>query len=261
MRMEFEKYHGTGNDFIIIDDRKKLFNENDSDLINRLCRRRFGIGADGLILIRDHTDYDFEMVYFNADGKVGSMCGNGGRCVVAFANKKGIAGKNTSFLAYDGPHEAEVRDDNIVKLKMSEVTSFKDVENGYEMNTGSPHYVAFCDDVAAKDVNKEGKAIRNSSAYRREGINVNFVEQVNNGISIRTYERGVEEETYSCGTGVVASALSTALRKNLQGHNLTVEVKTLGGLLKVYFDRDGNSFRNIYLEGPAQYVFKGFVET
>ena len=253
--MEFYKYQGTGNDFVMIDNRNLDFPKN-TEIIKKLCDRRFGIGADGLILLENDDKYDFKMVYYNSDGNESTMCGNGGRCLVAFAFFLGLFEKRCQFIAIDGEHEAEVHN-GIVKLKMINVNEIKNIHQDFELNTGSPHYVKYIENISDFNVFEEGKAIRNSENYKEKGINVNFVEKISpEEIYVRTYERGVEDETYSCGTGVTASAL-TFLRKN----NLnSIKVKTLGGNLKVYADKNEDSFCNIWLEGPAKQVFKGKVD-
>ncbi len=253
--MEFFKYQGTGNDFVMIDNRTLDFPKN-QNLIEKLCHRRFGIGADGLILLENDDNYDFKMVYYNADGREGSMCGNGGRCTVAFAFFLDIFEHQCVFNATDGLHEAEISN-GIIKLKMIDVDYIAQHDKDFVMNTGSPHYVQYINDLENFNVFAKGKEIRNSEKFIEEGINVNFVEQISdNQIFVRTFERGVEDETYSCGTGVTASALTFIEKNNL----LSVDIKTLGGDLKVHAEKDGNSYKNIWLEGPAKQVFKGKIE-
>ncbi len=260
MTVEFCKYHGTGNDFILIDDRSEEFPGDNVELIRDLCKRRFGIGADGLILLRNHQDTDFRMVYFNADGKEGSMCGNGGRCAVAFAYRIGLCREAATFMAADGTHLAKVIRPDHIQLKLRSVSDIRVMHDHYELDTGSPHYVTFVDAVEEVDVYEIGRKIRLSNAFRAEGINVNFVQQEPDGIFIRTYERGVENETWSCGTGVVAGVICAALR-DPSGRS-EYQVRTRGGDLTVTFRREGESqFRNILLEGPAEYVYQGSFET
>ncbi len=257
--MLFSKYQGTGNDFILIDDRNNTFPTNNQSLVAHLCHRRFGIGADGLILLQNHPDYDFRMVYFNADGAEGSMCGNGGRCIVKFAHDLGIFKTNTRFLAVDGEHLAEVEGDE-VRLKMSDVSGRSDVSVDTQtyafMNTGSPHVVQFLDGLAQYDVVGQGRQLRYNAAFSPGGTNVNFTELVDgNGLFVRTYERGVEDETYSCGTGVTAAALVAHQQQRLTS---PVAIRTLGGNLRVAFAaQPEGSFTDIYLIGPAQRVFTG----
>ena len=255
--MDFTKYQGTGNDFIIIDDRDEQFLINDTTLIAHMCDRKFGIGADGLILLRNHVDYDFHMIYFNADGRESSMCGNGGRCIVAFAHQLQIIDNQTVFVAIDGLHEARIKDE-IVELKMSDVHQTNSGEGFYTLDTGSPHYIKFVDSVAEVDVFTEGKTIRNSEPFKAAGINVNFVENTANGIRVATYERGVEDETLSCGTGVTAAALAYYLENGYSaGHAVPVETK--GGNLEVRFQPNGEGFSEIWLCGAAVRVFEGTI--
>ena len=251
--IKFYKYQGTGNDFVMIDNRNLSFPKNDIQLINKMCDRRFGIGADGLILLENDAELDFKMVYYNSDGNESTMCGNGGRCLVAFAHFLGVFRDKARFNAIDGLHEAEIKQ-NIVKLKMIDVEEIKVVDKDYVLNTGSPHFVRYIDDVVHFDVYKNGFEIRNSHPYKKEGINVNFISKISeNELFVRTYERGVEDETYSCGTGVTASCLT--LMKNTEFSE--VLVKTLGGNLKVYAEKHNDGFVNIWLEGAAEQVFEG----
>jgi len=261
MIIPFSKYHGTGNDFIIIDDRI-LSCKISSDFVRQICNRRTGIGSDGLILLKCKDYYNFEMLYYNADGTGGSLCGNGGRCIVAFAHHLGLVNKSARFLAADGGHEAEIihaSDRQVqVKIKLNDVHEVRINSSYYFLNTGSPHYVTFVDQVNELDVYTEGKKIRYADAFSPSGTNVNFVEIFEDHIFVRTYERGVEDETLSCGTGITASTIATALHvKNVSSPCV---VKSLGGELKVYFKRDNEIFRDIWLEGPATFVFKGEIE-
>ncbi|MDQ1296543.1 MAG: Diaminopimelate epimerase [Bacteroidota bacterium] len=257
MVIPFNKYQGAGNDFIIIDNRNALINPGDSELINKLCDRRFGIGADGLILISDHKQADFEMKYFNSDGKPGSMCGNGGRCTAHVALKWNIAGKKQKFMAYDGIHEAYV-DNDIVRLQMSDVNEYSLIGNNYFINTGSPHYIVFTDDADKLNVFEEGKKLRWSSLFAPGGTNVDFAEVLDNGLYVRTFERGVEDETLACGTGITASAIASVLA----GHFDTnyVNVRARGGNLKVELKIRDKKVTDIWLTGPATFVFEGEIK-
>ncbi len=256
MEISFYKYHGTGNDFIIIDNRNLKFNRADNTVVAKLCDRRFGIGADGLMLLQNKEGYDFEMVYYNSDGNESSMCGNGGRCIVGFAKSLGLVKKISHFIAVDGEHEAIVKP-GIISLKMKDVDEVELNADYFFLNTGSPHYVTFIDDAASYNVFEEGKKIRNNDRFKGSGTNVNFIEKQNNYLFVRTYERGVEGETYSCGTGVTAAALTAAI-KNVSTAKDYCNIKTLGGNLKVTFHKhEDNSFTDIWLEGPAEFVFKG----
>lgn len=250
--IEFYKYQGTGNDFVMVDNRDLTF-PKETELIRHLCDRRFGIGGDGLILLENDENEDFKMVYYNSDGNESTMCGNGGRCLVAFAHFLDIFEERCTFNAIDGLHEAEMNF-GTVKLKMIDVENLKIHGEDYELNTGSPHYVKFVDHVEDYNVYENGYNIRNSEIFKKEGINVNFVEKLDDDqIFVRTYERGVEDETYSCGTGVTACALVVMNQNNKE----KVQVKVLGGNLKVYAEKTENGFKNVWLEGPAKQVFKG----
>lgn len=255
MALTFYKYQGTGNDFVMVDNRKHTFPTDDEALVKQLCDRRTGVGADGLILLQDHPDYDFEMVYYNADGRLGSMCGNGARCTVRFARNLGVIEDVACFLAADGEHQASVERD-LIQLKMNDVKFVERVGEDYYLNTGSPHYVRFVENAQDLDVYKEGRAIRYNDRFKAVGTNVNFVERISdNEIFVRTYERGVEDETLSCGTGVTAAALVAGL----QGLQSPVKVKTLGGELEVSFQQSERGFIYIFLIGPAKQVFSGSV--
>lgn len=253
--MKFYKYQGTGNDFIMIDNREQKFSSS-AHLVQKLCDRRFGIGADGLILLENSNEHDFKMVYFNSDGNPSTMCGNGGRCIVAFAKQLGIISNKATFEAIDGVHCAKIENDE-VSLEMISVNDVMKNGNDYVLNTGSPHYVAFVEqDIEEYPVYQQGFSIRNSEPFKQEGINVNFVSIKGEGIFVRTYERGVEDETLSCGTGVTAAAIATYLKTN---KNPTL-IQTLGGNLKVSFEANSNhSFTNVWLIGPATLVFEGLI--
>ena len=256
MIIEFYKYQGTGNDFIMIDDRENKFDIVDDALITALCERRMGIGADGLILLREHDTLDFEMIYFNSDGNQSSMCGNGGRCIIAFAHMLEMIDTETTFMAIDGEHKGEIMEDGI-SLKMQDVTKIEGVDDGLVLDTGSPHFIEMVDDLDNLDVNKQGRKIRNSAPFKKEGINVNFVLDAAE-LKVRTYERGVEEETLSCGTGVVATALAMHYANCIE-ENL-ISVNTKGGELTVSFEEFNNTYRNIWLSGEASMVYVGEFE-
>ncbi len=255
MEFTFYKYQGTGNDFVIIDNREDFFPKEDTQLVAKICDRRFGVGADGLLLLENHNTADFKMVYYNSDGNLSSMCGNGGRCIVHFANFLGIIFENTTFEAVDGCHEASIADD-WVSLKMNDVPSVKVTDNFSFLNTGSPHHVEIVPALENYDVFNNGRKIRNT-IYGPEGTNVNFVEKIDDAnFSVRTYERGVEDETLSCGTGVTAVAIAMfETGKTTQNH---ISLKTPGGKLQVRFQKEDSQYKNVYLEGPATQVFKGF---
>ena len=268
--MKFWKYQGAGNDFVLLDQRQaQPITRADTARIKRLCDRRFGIGADGLILLQHHADYDFEMIYFNADGRESSMCGNGGRCIAAFAQDLGISTGYCRFLAIDGPHEASISAAHPragigsagakywVELKMMDVQGIErqDVDT-YILNTGSPHYVRFVPTVDSINMVEAGRAVRYSERFREVGINVNLVENTPAGLRVRTYERGVEDETLACGTGVTAAVLAYALRnQTVEGGETAVQAQ--GGDLSVRFQADGDAFREVWLCGPATLVFEG----
>lgn len=259
MHLVFYKYQGTGNDFVILDNRDHSI-QMDQVAIAFLCHRRFGIGADGLMLLNSRSGYDFEMKYYNADGAEGSMCGNGGRCLSKFAHDMGILKEKYQFIASDGPHEAIVTESGWVKLKMIDVNNIHQLPAACTINTGSPHYVQQVKNLEAMDVVVEGKKIRYNNEYKEKGINVNFVEKQPDGeLFVRTYERGVEDETYSCGTGVTAAAIAMSLGND---HPIqTVKIKTKGGNLAVEFEKTGaESFQHIWLCGPAELVFKGTID-
>ncbi len=241
MIIEFYKYQGTGNDFIVIDDREKIFNVQDQGLVAALCERRMGIGADGLILLREHDEFDFKMIYFNSDGQQSSMCGNGGRCIVAFAQMLEIISNETNFMAIDGVHQGKITTDGVL-LKMNDVNKIESMYGGLVLDTGSPHYIQMVDKLDGINVLKEGRKIRNLDLFKKEGINVNFVLS-SSDLEIRTYERGVEDETLSCGTGVVATAIAMHYA-NVITENM-IEIKTKGGVLGVSFEEFNGCYRNV----------------
>jgi diaminopimelate epimerase len=255
MILTFYKYQGTGNDFVVIDTRQQIFSKNDTKLVNHLCDRKFGIGADGLLLLENDSEYDFRMVYYNADGNESTMCGNGGRCIVAFANFLGIIAQETTFVAIDGEHYATIEGDE-VNLQMQNVSKIEDHPNHVFLNTGSPHHVTIAENIGQLDIKTEGAAIRYGAPYFEEGANVNFVKKLSDSeFRVRTYERGVEDETLSCGTGVTAVALAMHHLQETQSNEVTLQVE--GGTLKVAFEADTDSYKNIFLKGKAGQVFKG----
>lgn len=255
MKLTFYKYHGAGNDFVIVDNRDLTFPADNISYVEWLCDRRFGIGADGLMLLQDCEGYDFEMRYYNSDGREASMCGNGGRCIVAFANHLRIIRDRATFLAVDGPHEAVIEPDADVNLKMSDVNTIEADGNEFFLDTGSPHFVRFMDTLEGVDIFSEGRKVRYSERFKEKGTNVNFVKQDGEQLTVYTYERGVEAETLACGTGITASALSAALLNGLSKGVYPVKAK--GGNLSVSFEKTGTGFTNIWLKGPAAFVFKG----
>lgn len=257
--IKFYKYQGTGNDFILIDNRNLQFKAHNVGLIEHLCDRRFGIGADGFMLLQDAEGYDFEMLYYNADGKPSSMCGNGGRCIVSFAKKLEIINKDATFMAMDGLHHASLNTHgDWVSLQMTDVEAIRKEGDDYVLNTGSPHYVKMVDDLVSYDVYTEGKTIRDSPIYLQDGINVNFVQAEEDGYFVRTFERGVEDETFACGTGVTAVALAMAQKNNLRG-DIETPVRVRGGKLTIRFHAEADKYRSIFLEGPAVFVYEGII--
>lgn len=255
MKQTFYKYQGTGNDFVMIDNRQQKFSKNDTKRIKHLCDRRFGIGADGLILLENHADLDFKMVYYNADGNESSMCGNGGRCLVAFAKHLGVINDKAVFEAIDGLHHATIEND-IVKLQMLDVDHIEKHGNHTFLNTGSPHHVQFQDSIGDFDIKTKGSKIRYGAPYNDAGSNVNFVKKLSDSsFRVRTYERGVEDETLSCGTGVTAVAIAMNAIGETNKNLIDLEVE--GGKLQVCFDFENGIYKNVWLIGPAKFVFKG----
>ncbi len=261
MKIHFYKYQGTGNDFVIIDDRNtsldKILN---TENIHFICHRRFGIGADGLILLKNSKNHDFKMIYFNSDGNESTMCGNGGRCIVHFAHLLNIFSDKSTFEAIDGLHDAMISEDGLVHLKMINVDNISTINNDtYQLNTGSPHYVSFCDEMP-DDIGHSGAAVRYSDIYKKEGINVNFVINKDNHLEVNTYERGVEDETLSCGTGVTAVAIAMGIKENKMG-SIVQHIKTKGGYLQVAYElHAGGKASNVWLIGPAVRVFSGVID-
>jgi diaminopimelate epimerase len=259
MQLEFYKYQGTGNDFVMIDNRSGFFPKDNVQLVAHLCDRRFGIGADGLILLENDDATDFKMVYYNSDGNTSSMCGNGGRCLVAFAKDLHVINDSCTFIATDGLHHATVANDGIVSLQMIDVTHIKTEADYTFMNTGSPHHVQLVDDLEHYNVKENGAALRYGSLYGAAGSNINFVKKVNaTTFSLRTYERGVEDETLACGTG--ATAVAIAMNATGQTNETYINLNVEGGKLAVSFDKMGDLFTNVFLIGPAKFVFKGVIE-
>lgn len=261
MKIPFEKYHGTGNDFILIDGRNRS-NPLDQNTIEKLCNRRFGIGADGLIVLSNSNSHDFKMNYFNSNGKEGTMCGNGGRCVTSFAHSLGIINKKARFSAVDGDHESVIlqNDKNSwqVDVKLKDVDDITQERNYFLLDTGSPHYVEFVDNINTVDVKSKGQRIRWDKVFQPDGVNVNFVEKKSDHLVVRTFERGVEDVTLSCGTGVTAAAIAASILENKLQSSFNIE--TLGGNLSVKFRIDENVFTKVWLEGPVVKAFEGFFE-
>ena len=259
MQLEFYKYQGTGNDFVMLDNRSGFFPKENIKLIADLCDRRFGIGGDGLILLENDTETDFKMVYYNSDGNQSSMCGNGGRCLVAFAKKLGVIQNKTTFIATDGLHHATITDDGLVSLQMIDVTDVKVNPDYVFLNTGSPHHVQMVDDLENFNIKENGARIRYGDLYGKVGSNINFVKQIDETtFSLRTYERGVEDETLSCGTGATAVAIAMNVLGKTDTSSVNLNVQ--GGKLIVSFDRYDNIFTQVTLKGPAEFVFKGTIE-
>ena len=262
MRVHFSKFHGAGNDFVLIDNRNGNY-QLTAEQIAFLCHRRFGIGADGLMLLNASDNYDFEMKYYNSDGPEGSMCGNGGRCIAAFANFVGMPQHEFTFDAVDGVHKANIlnKDGNIwqVSLQMIDVNNYETLDKDYFLDTGSPHHIEFVDSVDEIDVYQKGKTIRNNAHYLpKGGTNVNFASIEDGYIKVRTYERGVEDETLACGTGVTAVAMAAAIRDGVDFGDYKLHAR--GGDLQVRFKRAGNQFSDVWLTGPAAFVFSGEIE-
>ena len=261
MKLPFYKFHGAGNDFVIVDLSKhdqalKLKAED----VKHICERRFGIGADGLMIIAPSDIADFEMIYYNSDGNLSTMCGNGGRCIVKLASELGVfEGVNCSFQAIDGIHKAKLLENGLVTLEMKDVDEIISYNDGFIIDTGSPHYVKYCATLSDFDVVKEGREIRNSAPFKKDGINVNFVKAVGDKLLIRTYERGVENETLACGTGVTAAAIIHCFEHRDNGFQ-EVDIEARGGSLKVSMNKEESIFTDVWLTGPAQKVFTGTIE-
>ncbi len=261
MLVHFSKYHGTGNDFVMIDGRELETSLFDTSVVRRLCDRRFGIGGDGLIILEKSKLFDFTMRYFNADGREGTMCGNGGRCITAYALSLGIIKTYTTFEGIDGTHEASILSNGEIRLKLADVGGIETLEDGYLLNTGSPHFVHFVKNLEQHEVEREGAEIRHQERFGKGGVNVNFVElgAASHEITVRTFERGVEGETWSCGTGVTAAAITACFKSGSDKSSYLV--KTRGGELSVTFKYQGDErFNEIYLSGPASHVYDGTID-
>jgi len=259
--VHFSKYHGTGNDFVMIDGREQDTSIFDNSLIKQLCHRRFGVGGDGLIILLEGKRSDFRMQYFNADGYEGTMCGNGGRCITAFAHRLKIIGLEATFEGIDGRHSSTILPNEEIRLKLKDVNGIRWVEDGYLVDTGSPHFVKFVSQLEQIEVELEGREIRNQSRFGKGGVNVNFVEKgaSSSRLSVRTFERGVEAETFSCGTGVTAAAICSYF--HFKSDNFSYNIKTRGGNLNVSFHAQHHTqFTDIYLTGPASHVYDGSIE-
>jgi len=259
LKQQFTKYHGAGNDFIMVDGRKNVMPAQDPATIETMCDRHFGIGADGVIILRESENVDFKMDYFNSDGYPGTMCGNGGRCITVFAKQCGVISQQCTFEAADGLHRAEILPNGGVKLELGDVRNIQHIPEGYLLDTGSPHLVIFVDELESLDVFAEGRKMREDQRFAG-GTNVNFVKTSKDGIEVRTYERGVEDETLSCGTGVTASAIASYLHTGNYGES--IDVRARGGMLNVSFvpGSDANSFGEVFLTGPVTRVFDGSID-
>lgn len=259
MNVKFHKYQGTGNDFVLLNNRYNTYTHLTTEQVTRICDRHFGIGADGLMLLESSQGHDFKMVYFNSDGRQSTMCGNGGRCIIQFAHDQKIIGDKTLFLAIDGPHHGKINENGSVSLQMIDVSGYEKDSANFILQTGSPHYVIFSEETRNVNIVDEARKVRYNERFKEFGINVNFVEQVDiNEIYVRTYERGVEDETLSCGTGVVAASLAYALQNDKPSGSISVQTK--GGKLQVDYERNGDNFTNVWLNGSAVKVFEGSIE-
>ena len=261
MLVHFSKYHGTGNDFVMLDGRELDTSLFDTKVIRQLCDRRFGIVGDGLIILEESKHYDFTMRYFNANGREGTMCGNGGRCITAFARGLGICGTHTTFEGIDGVHEASVLSNGEIRLRLVDVSGIDQLADGYLLNTGSPHFVHFVNNIEQIAVETEGAVIRHQERFGAGGVNVNFVGQgrTSHEITVRTFERGVEGETWSCGTGVAAAAITACIKDGADIYSY--KITTRGGELNVNFkSQKDQHFTEIYLTGPASHVYDGTID-
>ena len=258
MKINFSKYNGAGNDFILIDGRENSINNNKS-LIKYLCDRNFGIGADGLIILKESNNCDFEILHYTSDGNLGSLCGNGSRCAVLFAYNKGIIMRKTIFYAFDGIHNAEILENGLIKMEMKVNSDIAINSYGTWLDTGSPHLVIEKNNTDKLDVNNEGRLIRYNDFYKKEGVNVNFIEKISDDqFKIRTYERGVENETLACGTGSTASAICMNFLGRTNSSNITMKCK--GGDLNVQFNLSKRGYQEISITGPAKLVYDGTIK-
>lgn len=258
MKILFNKYEGTGNDFIIIKNFPPVLDHSDSQLVRRLCDRRFGIGADGLILIEECAGYDFRMVYFNCDGLPSTMCGNGGRCAAHYVMKNITGFRDLTFMTSDGAHSARHKGGDNIEISIRDVTAISETSDGIVLNTGVPHLVVFADNIDEADLTATARPLRHSPVYAPEGVNVNLVEIKGEQLKVRTYERGVEDETFACGTGVTASAIAAAIKGKIVTNNIMVKVR--GGILSVRFSLAAGGATDIRLSGPATFVYTGEIE-
>lgn len=254
MLVHFHKYQGTGNDFILVDERFMNYNLI-NEQIRFMCDRRFGIGADGLMLLQSDATHHFRMIYYNSDGNESTMCGNGGRCMISFARELGLITEDANFIAIDGVHEGKILGESLIRLKMNDVLNPSATGNLWFLDTGSPHVVCFIEETDNFPVYEQGRKIRNMPEFQPGGTNVDFVKITETGLWVRSYERGVEDETLSCGTGVTASVITWVYLN--QDVKSPVEVITRGGKLSVSFNRKNGHFTDIWLEGPAVKVFNG----
>ena len=258
MKISFSKYNGAGNDFIIIDDINRNIKLTKSQ-IYKLCNRNLGIGADGLILIRKSSKTDFEIIHYTSDGNLGSLCGNGSRCAILYAYRNNIINKNTVFKAFDGIHRAEIINDELITMQMKLNSRIIKNEYGIWLDTGSPHLIVESTNTDKIDVKNAGRSIRYNSYYKEKGVNVNFVERVSDEVfKIRTYERGVEDETRACGTGSTASAI--CMNYIGKTNSNYIKMKCLGGDLEVQFLKTNKNYLDITITGPAKLVFEGVID-
>ncbi len=254
----FQKWQATGNDFVIVDNRDRQINNYSPHIVKKICDRKFGVGADGFMILKTSRDYDFEMKYFNADGFEAEMCGNGGRSIVGFARGLGIISDITHFEAIDGLHDGVVLGNNTYRIRMVDVEGIEENEYGYFLNTGVPHLVIFTDHLEDFDVHNEGRQLRHHGLFAPQGTNVNYVQIIDGVVHVRTYERGVENETLSCGTGTVASCIVASMKYHLANHLIA---KVRGGSLRVSFNRSTDDYySDIFLEGEAMKVFEGHIK-